>query len=365
MLNIHQRYAALLVHYCLELKKGERLFIRTTTLAEDLLREVYRAATEVGAHVETELSFREQSRIFLELANEDQLNYISPQYKQAMEAFDAYLFIRAPFNLREGQSIDPKKRKIRQAAFADISKTYFRRTADRSLKRNLCQFPTQASAQEAGMSLEEYEHFIFEACRLYDDDPVASWLEVRKNQQHIVDHLNSCTHIRYKNETFNIEFSTKGRKWINSDGQTNMPSGEVYTSPVENSVNGLVHFDYPAIYQGEEVQGVSLWVKDGYIEKWEAKQGQKVLDRVFEIPGTRRFGEAAVGTNYKIQRFSKNILFDEKIGGSIHMAIGQSYLQAGGKNESTVHWDMIADMKNGGEIYADDEKVYENGHFLL
>lgn len=365
MENIHQRYAALLVHYCLELKKGERLFIRTTTLAEDLLREVYRAATKVGAHVETELSFREQSRIFLELANEDQLNYISPQYQQAMEEFDAYLFIRAPFNLREGQAIDPQARKTRQAAFADISKTYFRRTADRSLKRNLCQFPTQASAQEAGMSLEEYQHFIFEACRLYDDDPVASWLEVRKSQQHIVDHLNSCTHIRYKSESFDIEFSTKGRKWINSDGQTNMPSGEVYTSPVEDSVNGLVHFDYPAIYQGEEVQGVSLWVKDGYIEKWEARQGQKVLDRVFEIPGTRRFGEAAVGTNYKIQRFSKNILFDEKIGGSIHMAIGQSYLQAGGKNESTVHWDMIADMRKNGEIYADDEKVYENGQFLL
>jgi len=363
--NIHQRYAALLVHYCLELKKGERLFIRTTTLAEDLLREVYRAATKVGAHVETELSFREQNRIFLELANEDQLNYISPQYKQAMEKFDAYLFIRAPFNLREGQAIDPESRKIRQAAFSDITKTYFRRTADRSLKRNLCQFPTQASAQEAGMSLEEYQHFIFEACCLYDDDPVASWLAVRKNQQHIVDHLNSCTHIRYKTSSFNIEFSTKGRQWINSDGQTNMPSGEVYTSPVEDSVNGLVHFDYPAIYQGEEVQGVSLWVKDGYIQKWEAKQGQKVLDRVFDIPGTRRFGEAAVGTNYKIKRFSKNILFDEKIGGSIHMAIGQSYLQAGGKNESTVHWDMIADMKNGGEIYADDEKVYENGQFLL
>ena len=365
MENIHQRYAALLVHYCLELKKGERLFIRTTTLAEDLLREVYRAATKVGAHVETELSFREQNRIFLELADEDQLHYISPQYRQAMEEFDAYLFIRAPFNLREGQAIAPKARKTRQAAFADLTKTYFRRTADRSLKRNLCQFPTQASAQEAGMSLEEYQHFIFEACRLYDDDPVASWLDVRKNQQHIVDHLNSCTHIRYKSAAFDIEFSTKGRQWINSDGQTNMPSGEVYTSPVEDSVNGLVHFDYPAIYQGEEVQGVSLWVKDGYIEKWEAKQGQKVLDRVFEIPGTRRFGEAAVGTNYKIQRFSKNILFDEKIGGSIHMAIGQSYLQAGGKNESTVHWDMIADMRNGGEIYADDEKVYENGQFLL
>ena len=144
-----------------------------------------------------------------------------------------------------------------------------------------------------------------------------------------------------------------------------MPSGEVYTSPVEDSVNGMVYFDYPAIYQGEEVQGVRLWVRDGYIDRWEANQGQQVLDRVFQIPGTRRFGEAAIGTNYGINRFTKNILFDEKIGGTIHMAIGQSYLQAGGKNVSTVHWDMIADMTKTGEIYANDEKIYEKGRFLL
>lgn len=365
MKNIYQRYASLLVHYCLELKAGERLYIRTTTLAEELVREVFRAATQVGAHVEVDMSFREQDRIFMEAASEEQLKYISPLYKKAMEEFEAYLFIRAPFNLRAGQNIDPQKRKMRQASFADLNKTYFSRTADRSLKRNLCQFPTQASAQEAGMSLEEYQNFIFDACRLYDEDPIASWLEVRQSQQHIVDHLNACTRIRYRSPQFDISFSTEGRTWINSDGQTNMPSGEVYTSPVEDSVNGMVHFDFPAIYQGKEVQGVSLWVKDGYIEKWEAKQGQDVLDQVFEIPGTRRFGEAAIGTNYNIQQFSKNILFDEKIGGTIHMAIGQSYLQAGGKNQSTVHWDMITNMKDGGEIYADDEKIYENGRFLL
>lgn len=365
MKNLLQSYAELLVNYCLELKAGERLYIRTTTLAEDLLREVYREAVKVGAHVEYELEFREQNRIFLETANEEQLKYISPLFRQAMEEFDAYLYIRAPFNLREGQQIDPLRRELRQASLADLTKTYFTRTADRSLKRNLCQFPTQAAAQEAGMSLEEYEHFIYQACRLYDEDPIESWLQVRKDQQHIVDHLNACQEIRYLSPAFDITYRTDGRIWMNSDGQTNMPSGEVYTSPVEDSVNGMVHFDYPAIYQGEEVQGVSLWVKDGRIEKWEAKQGQKVLDRVFEIPGTRRFGEAAVGTNYRINQFTKNILFDEKIGGTIHMAIGQSYLQTGGKNQSTVHWDMIADMTKGGEIHANGEKIYENGQFIL
>ena len=332
---IQNKYAKLLVNYCLEIKPGDRLYIRTTTLAEELVREVYREAIAAGAlGVEISLDFQGQERILLTNGRDEQLAYISPLYAQAMEEFDAYLYIRAPFNLREGQNIEAEKRHIRQEAHAGVLKTYFSRTADRSLKRNLCQFPTLASAQEAGMSLEEYEHFIFSACNLFDDDPIASWLEVRRRQQHIVDHLNSCQQVRYRSSAFDIQFRTEERTWINSDGQTNMPSGEVYTSPVEDSVNGTVHFDYPAIYQGEEVQGVTLWVKDGYIEKWEAKQGQQVLDRVFEIKGTRRFGEAAIGTNYRINRFTKNILFDEKIGGTVHMAIGQSYLQAGGKNQS-------------------------------
>ena len=144
-----------------------------------------------------------------------------------------------------------------------------------------------------------------------------------------------------------------------------MPSGEVYTSPVEDSVNGTIHFTYPAVYQGHEVEGVTLWVKDGYVERWEAKRGREFLDHIFSLDGTRRFGEAAIGTNGQIETFTRNILFDEKIGGTVHMAIGQSYLQCGGKNTSSVHWDMIANMKNGGEIYADGEKIYDSGKFLL
>lgn len=362
--NVLTRYAQLLVNYCLEIQPNDRLYIRSTTLAEPLVREVYREATRRGAHTEVDLDFREKGRIFLAEASDDQLQRISPFYRQAMEEFEAYLYIRAPFNLREDQENDPAKTKIRQGAHADIMKTYFERTADRRLKRNLCQYPTQASAQEAGLSLEAYEDFVYGACRLYEPDPVAAWHEVRRRQQAVVDHLNGCREVRYVNEKTDIRFSTQGRTWINSDGQTNMPSGEVYTSPIEDSVNGVVHFDYPAIYEGFEVEDVTLWVESGEVRKWEARRGKTVLDRVFSMPGARRFGEAAIGTNYHINRFTKNILFDEKIGGSIHMAVGQSYLQAGGKNQSTVHWDMIADMRQGGEIYADGQKIYENGSFL-
>jgi len=360
-----RRYADLLVNYCLELKESEKLYVKTTTLAEPLVREVYRAALAAGAIVEVDMEFREQNRILYEQGREAQLRYVSPFFKQAVETFDAYLYIRAPFNLREDQSINVERSRIRQEAMKEVNQTYFQRTATKALRRNLCQYPTQANAQEAGMSLEEYQQFVYNACKLFDENPTQSWLQVRHSQQHIVDYLNKADKVHYKGDGIDLTFSTKGRTWINSDGQGNMPSGEVFSSPIEETVDGVARFSFPAIYMGNEVEDVTLWVKDGYIEKWEARRGKELLDQVFQIEGTRRFGEVAIGTNYSINRFTKNILFDEKIGGTIHLAIGQSYLQTGGKNTSSVHWDMIGDMRNGGEIWVDGERIYENGQFLL
>ena len=365
MNTLLRKYGQLLVNYCVDLQEGEKLFVQTSTLAEPLVREVYRAALEAGGHVEVEMEFREQNRIFYQNAGTKQLEQVPLLYQHAMKHFDAYIHIRAPYNLFENRQSDPKKVAIHKDALAPVRKIYFERTGDRRLKRNLCQYPTQAAAQNAGLSLEEYQNFIFSACHLDKEDPIQAWLDVRHNQQVIVDHLNSCTDIKYQGPGIDISFSTQGRTWINSDGQTNMPSGEVYTSPVEDSVNGHITFDHPAVYMGHEVEGVTLWVEGGEVVKWEARRGQDFLNRIFQIKGAKRFGEAAIGTNYNINRFTRNILFDEKIGGTVHMAIGQSYLQAGGKNESSIHWDMIAGMKNGGCILADGEKIYENGYFLL
>lgn len=359
------KYAHLLVHYCLELQAGEKLYIKSTTMGEPLIREIYREALQVGALVEIGMSFREQARILLSQGTDEQLAYVSPAYQAAMENFDAYLFIRAPHNLREDQNTDPERSRKRGKALSGLMKTYFERTATRDLKRSLCQFPTQAAAQDAGMSLEEYEHFVYGACKLYEDDPAAAWRKVRSDQQKVVDHLNKCSTIHYKGPHVDLTFSTEGRTWINSDGRTNMPSGEVYTSPVEDSVQGWVRFSLPGVYKGQEVENVTLHVKDGYIEKWEATRGKELLDHIFSLEGTRRFGEAAVGTNYGITQMTRNILFDEKMGGTIHLAIGQSYLQAGGKNQSPVHWDMITDMREGGEILADGNRIYQNGAFTL
>lgn len=364
--TIHARYARLLTHYCLQVRPGDKVFISSTLLAEPLVREVYREVYAAGAAlVECDLAFRERERLFFQHASDAALSTPPTLQSLAMQTFDCYLNIRAPYNLRENSGATAERVQLRNETLTPISKAYFERTADRRLRRNLCQYPTDAAAQEAGMSLSEYEQFVFGACKLFNEDPQVAWLAVRASQQRIVDHLNRCTTVRYRAEGTDIQFSTQGRIWMNSDGQTNMPSGEVYTSPVEESANGTVHFSYPCIYQGSEVEGVTLWVKDGHIERWEAKRGQDFLDYIFSLPGTRRFGEAAIGTNYDIQRITKNILFDEKIGGSIHMAIGQSYLQTGGKNESSVHWDMITDMTQGGEIWADGEKIYLDGKFLI
>jgi len=242
--------------------------------------------------------------------------------------------------------------------------TYFDRLGSGRLKRSLCQYPTEAAAMKAGMSLSEYKSFVYKACHLYEADPMKAWLQVRKTQQAMVDRLSLASKFRYVGPQTDISFSTKGRKWINSDGRNNMPSGEVFTSPVEDSVEGFIYFSYPSSYMGNNVEGVTLKVKNGMVVEWTAEKGMGFLDKIFSLDGSRQFGEAAIGTNMNIQKTSGNILFDEKIGGSVHMALGQSYSQTGGKNKSSIHWDLITDMKNGGQIFADEVLVYENGCFI-
>ena len=356
-------YAHVLVTYCLALKPGEKVLIRSSILGEPLVKEVYKKALEAGAFPEIELSFSDQEFIFYSHANNDQLQYSSLLYKTAVETFDALLNIRAPFNKKELQSIPKEKLSIRQKSMAPIKKIFMERSAKKALRWGLCEYPTLSGAQECGMSLREYETFVFEACFLTTPDPILEWQKLGQFQQGIVDRLNTMSDFRFKGPDTDISFSTKNRICINSDGKRNMPSGEVFTSPVENSVNGTIFFNFPTLYQGKDVQGVTLVVKEGEVVQWDAKIGKEALDQAFEIPGSRFFGEAAIGTNTHIQRPSKNILFDEKISGSIHMAIGASYPETGGKNESGLHWDLIKDMTSG-EIYGDNTLIYKNGSFI-
>jgi aminopeptidase len=359
-----KKYAHLLTHYSLSLKKGDKVLISTTTIAEDLAREIYRESLRIGAIPEVDLDFQGKKRILIEEGKDSQLTHIPTLYEKAIKEFDAYLYIRAPFNHAENRGLNKDNLKKRARAMRPIQNIYSERTGTRALKRTLCEYPTTASAQVAGMSLEDYQEFIFKSCKLYDKDPIASWKKVSKQQQKIVNFLNKSNSIRYQGPKTDITFSVKGRTWINSDGQTNMPSGEVFTGPVEDSVNGKVFFDYPAVFKGEEVRNVELHVKNGKVTKWKAERGQNMLDSVMKIKGAKFFGEVAIGTNYDITTPTKNILFDEKIGGTIHMALGQSYHQTGGRNESSIHWDLISDMTNGS-IHADGKMIYSNGQFLI
>jgi aminopeptidase len=239
------------------------------------------------------------------------------------------------------------------------------RSSQKLLRWALCVYPTPSAAKECGMSLNEYTNFVSHACGLHLENPITHWLEVHQNQQRIVDFLNRRNKIRFvgPNGT-DITFSADERIWINSDGHRNMPSGEVFTSPIEDSAEGQIYFSYPTIHEGQDVEGVTLRYEKGLLVEWHAKIGQSALDDAFSIEGSRRVGEIAIGTNKHIQRGTKNILFDEKIAGSIHMAVGASYPETGGLNQSALHWDLITDMRHGGQIYSDGKLIYENGHFL-
>jgi aminopeptidase len=365
MNTLYEKYAKLLVHYSLELKKGDKLLISSTYLAEPLIKEVYREALDAGAHPEIQIGINELSKLFYDHAGDAQLRYVSPMYLHAVKSYDAFLTIRAPFNVKELQSVDPEKKKKAAVAQTRVKKLFMERASTGALKWTLCEFPTDSQAQECSLSRSEYEDMVFSACFLYSENPPEEWRKVRASQQHIVDFLNSRHDIRIVGRGTDLSFTTRGRRWINSDGRHNMPSGEIFTSPEEDSVRGRVTFSFPGIYMGEEVEEILLYVDQGEVVKWEAKKGGQLLAKILEIPGAKRFGEAAIGTNTGIRRFTKNMLFDEKMGGTIHLALGASYPETGGKNESPIHWDLLADMKKDGRIFADGELIYRNGEFIV
>jgi len=364
MKTIEDKYADLLINYCIDLQKGETLLIKSEAPARPLMLAVYKWAIKAGGHPVIMTDYAETERLLLAQGNSNQIRWLDPFYKTGIETFDAYIKILAPENLSTLQNISTEKKQIRQEANQTIMNTYFERLGNHSLKRNLCQYPTHAAAMKAGMSLSEYQNFVYGACCLDQSDPIKAWLKIRAEQQVMVNRLNAATSFRYVGPETDLSFSTKGRKWINSDGRNNMPSGEVFTSPVEDSVQGYIYFSFPSTYMGREVEGVRLKVENGLVYEWHADKGSDFLNQIFSLKGSRRFGEAAIGTNQYIQKTTANILFDEKIGGSIHMALGQSYIQTGGKNKSSIHWDLITNMKKDGKIYADGKLIYKNGYFV-
>ncbi len=365
MKTAYEKYAELLVRYSLDIKPGDKLLVVSTYLSEPLVREVYKEALRAGAHPETWIALNGITRALYDVGSDAQLRHVSPLFLHAVQHFQAVLTIRAPFNTKELQTVDPAKKEMTAVAETDMKKIFRERAAAGDLKWTICEFPTDAQAQECGLSRADYERFVLDACFVNDPDPQARWRDVHNAQQHVVDFLNTKERIRFKGSDIDMAFSTRGRRWINSDGRHNMPSGEIFTSPVDDSVEGYVRFSYPGIYMAQEIEDVRLEVRAGRVVSAQAAKGKELLETILRIPGADRFGEAAIGTNKGITRFTKNILFDEKIGGTIHMALGSAYGEAGGTNQSPVHWDLIADMATDGEIHADGEVIYRKGDFLI
>ncbi len=304
--------------------------------------------------------------LFFRYASDEQLEHVPEPIKLVMETYDGSIGINASENTKALSNVDPAKMVLQQRAQTELMQTFMRRSASGEFRWVGTLFPTNAHAQDADMSLSEYEDFVYSACMPDMDDPVGYWQRFSAWQQKIVDWFAGKERVRVIGPETELSLSIAGRTFINSDGKNNMPSGEVFTGPVEDSVEGHVCFSYPAIHQGREVEGVRLWFEKGKVVKASAEKNEDFLLQTLDTDdGSRYVGEFAIGTNKGITRFTRAILFDEKINGSFHMAVGAGFPETGSKNQSAIHWDMICDLRDGGEIWVDDELLYKNGEFAI
>lgn len=344
--------ARTLVHYSTELKRGERVLIRGSELAEPLILAVYREALVVGALPTVWPSFEEAGWVFFDTASEEQLGWTDPLQIAAAEQADAYISVSAPKNLKMLTSVDPAKQVVVQKArraFLDVL-----------LQKRwvICELPTPALAQEAGMSMAEFEDFSFGAVSV--DWPAMRDELARRKQQ-----FEAAKEVRVVGKGTDLRLGVGGRTWIPDEGKHNMPGGEIFTGPIEDSVEGEIVYDFPAVYGGREVEGIRLRFEAGRVVDASATRGEEFLISMLDADaGARTLGELGVGTNYGIQRHVKSILFDEKIGGTVHLAVGRAYEETGGTNQSAVHWDMIKDLRDGGEIHLDGKVVQRSGKFV-
>lgn len=365
------KFANILVQHSARVAPGDRILLEGTTAAEPLLRELYVQILEKGGHPHLMMALPgmmpfSQDEMYLTYAKDTQLDFVPTFYKLAYDQFEGRIRIHSATNTKGTTNIDPAKIQRRSKATSVITESQFRRGAEGSFKWVTTLYPTEAYAQDASMSLKEYEDFVFGAVHSNEENPIAFWKSVEQKQQSAVDFMKGKNQVVLRGPNVDLTLSVKGRTFMNSFGTFNMPDGEIYTGPVEDSVNGWVKFTYPANYGGTSVEGAELTFTNGRVERATAEKNQDFLLKTLESDGgSRHLGEFAIGTNFDIQRFTGNILFDEKIGGSFHMALGAGYPETGSKNKSSIHWDMICDMRTDSEILVDGELFYKNGQFVF
>jgi aminopeptidase len=361
-----EKLAQTLVQYSVEVKPGDWVKLSGHTVALPLIHAIASQVLQAGGHLTVQLTTNELQEIFYRQSSAEQLQWISPVDELLMDKVDVLISVWATTNTRALTNIDPQKQQMVQVARKELNQTFMRRQAEDNLRWVSTQYPCQALAQDAEMSLCEYENFVYAATFADQPDPIAHWQEIHQTQQRLVDWLKGKREVQVKGPNVDLSLSIASRTFINADGKKNMPSGEIFTGPVEDSANGWVRFTYPAIHGGREVEGVELRFESGRVVEARATKNQDYLISLLDSdPGARYLGEFAIGTNYGITRFTKSILFDEKIGGTFHLAVGAGYPETGSKNESSLHWDFICDLREDSEIWVDGVLFYKNGQFQV
>lgn len=360
-----ERFGRLIVDYCVELRPREDVLIIGGIAGIEGVRSVFKYAVLRGANPRVELRDELMIEYFYKYAPPDLLRYLSPIDEFIYSKIDALVKIGSPGHTKPLVSIDPERVKVRSSAIRRLTEIFLERESKGELKWVSTAFPTLSAAQEAGFSPIEWSEFVFKALKLHHDDPIFAWREQARKQEKIVNALSKISELNVRGEDTSLYLNVSGRAWVNDDGKNNMPGGEVFTAPHEDSVEGEITFTYPAIWSGVEVENVRLKFARGRVVDAKASKGDSFLKKMLEVDeGASRVGEFAFGLNYDIKRFTKQILFDEKIGGTIHLALGAAYPETRGLNRSSIHWDMIKDMRKG-KIFGDNELIYENGKFLL
>jgi aminopeptidase len=360
------RMAQVLVNYSTAVRPDDLVRLAAPPVARPLVVALYRAVVRAGGHPHVEMIPDECEEIKLRSASEEQLAYPDPLDLYAVERIDVNIRVKAEENTKWLTGTEPRKQALVSQARKGFMARFFERAGKGELRWVTTQFPCQAAAQDAEMSLAAYEEFVFRAGLLDLDDPAAAWREVSRRQERLVDYLNQAREIRFTTpQGTDLTLGVEGRRWINCDGKANFPDGEVFTGPVEDATEGVVYYSFPAVQGGREVDGIRLEFKAGRVVGASAARGEPFLVAMLDQdPGARSLGETALGTNYSVQQYTRNTLFDEKIGGTFHAALGAAYPETGGKNQSGLHWDMVCDLREGGRVYVDGKLASENGRFL-
>jgi aminopeptidase len=360
------RLGELIVDYSLGLRAGKVLRVDAPPVAEPLAVELYRAALAAGAHPYVDVELERLPELLLAEGSDEQLGFVSPIARAELETVDAIVTVWSESNTRALTRVDPERHRRLIASTQQLAKRRWERMSAGELGWCGVLYPTQGHAQDAEMSLAEYERFVFRACHVEEPgDPVAHWRGVRDELAARAQALSEVRQLRVVGPGTDLRLDVEGRRWRPADGRLNMPDGEIFTSPLETATEGEISFAFPALFHGREVTDIRLRFEQGRVVAAEAARGGEYLDALLELDaGARCLGEVAFGLNYEIDRFTQNTLFDEKIGGTMHVALGSSFPDLGGRNESVLHWDLVCDLRADGEVYADGELVWRAGRFL-